>query len=47
MKRQSRNGLYDLVGYTKDAIMAHLEMRDYTLELSLRKIQEKHGRDMQ
>ena len=32
---------------TKGRVMTHLEMRDYTLELSLRKIQEKHGRDMQ
>lgn len=33
--------------YTKDGVMTHQEMRDYTLELALRKMHEKYGSDIQ
>ena len=32
---------------TKGRVMTHLEMCDYTLELALRKMQEKYGSGMQ
>lgn len=33
--------------YTKDGVMTHQEMRDYTLELALRKMHEKYGTNIQ
>lgn len=33
--------------YTKDGVMTHQEMRDYTLELALKKLHEKYGSDIQ
>lgn len=33
--------------YTKDGVMTHQEMRDYTLELALRKMHEKYGSNIQ
>lgn len=33
--------------YTKDGVMPHQEMRDYTLELALRKMHEKYGTNIQ
>lgn len=33
--------------YTKDGVMTHQEMRDYTLELALRLNREKHGTNIQ
>lgn len=33
--------------YTKDGVMTHQEMRDYTLELALKKLHEKYGSNIQ
>lgn len=33
--------------YTKDGVMTHQEMYEYTLELALRKMHEKYGRGIQ